>query len=164
MVLSDDGGRGWEPCNEGLTDMDVHEILASSNIAAWSFSPAAKPASAAPIAMAIGKISRRNSTTTASRWPKTRRRHLCRRRARAAESVAPRRRRQIGDPAQRRQGDDLETVVDNLNGGVMHLCETPDGNGMVAGTSDGTLLLVDDSGVRTVASGLPFVTSVELGA
>ena len=29
MVLSDDGGRGWEPCNEGLTDMDIHEILAS---------------------------------------------------------------------------------------------------------------------------------------
>jgi hypothetical protein len=35
---------------------------------------------------------------------------------------------------------------------------------MVAGTSDGTLLVVDDGGVRQVASGLPFVTSVELGA
>ena len=30
MVLSDDGGRAWEPCNEGLTDMDIHEILASA--------------------------------------------------------------------------------------------------------------------------------------
>ena len=46
----------------------------------------------------------------------------------------------------------------------MHLCPTPDGNGMIAGTSDGTLLLVDDSGAREVASGLPFVTSVELAA
>jgi hypothetical protein len=35
---------------------------------------------------------------------------------------------------------------------------------MIAGTSDGTLLLVDDSGAREVASGLPFVTSVELAA
>ena len=62
------------------------------------------------------------------------------------------------------KGASWETVVDNLNGGVMHLCPTPDGNGMVAGTSDGTLLVVDDSGAREVASGLPFVTSVELGA
>jgi hypothetical protein len=35
---------------------------------------------------------------------------------------------------------------------------------MIAGTSDGTLLVVDDDGVRHVASGLPFVTSVELAA
>ena len=62
------------------------------------------------------------------------------------------------------KGKSWETVVDNLNGGVMHMCSTPDGNGMVAGTSDGTLLVVDDSGARQVASGLPFVTSVELGA
>ena len=62
------------------------------------------------------------------------------------------------------KGKSWETVIDNLNGGVMHLCPTPDGNGMVAGTSDGTLLVVDDSGAREVASGLPFVTSVDLAA
>ena len=62
------------------------------------------------------------------------------------------------------KGKTWETVIDNLNGGVMHLCPTPDGNGMVAGTSDGTLLVVDDSGAREVVKGLPFVTSVELAA
>ena len=67
MVLSDDDGRGWEPCNEGFTDMDIHEILASKNIAAWSFSPAAKPVFAAPTAPAIGKISHRKIMTTAFR-------------------------------------------------------------------------------------------------
>ena len=46
----------------------------------------------------------------------------------------------------------------------MHMCPAPSGNGMVAGTSDGSLLVIDDSGVREVVSGLPFVTSVELGA
>jgi hypothetical protein len=61
-------------------------------------------------------------------------------------------------------GASWEIVVDNLNGGVMHLCPTPEGHGMVAGTSDGTLLMVDDAGVREVASGLPFVTCVELGS
>ena len=63
----------------------------------------------------------------------------------------------------RDMGASWEKVIDNLNGGVMHMCPTPDGNGMVAGTSDGTLLVSDDSGVSEVVSGLPFVTSVELG-
>ena len=62
------------------------------------------------------------------------------------------------------KGSTWETVVDGLKGGVMHLCSMPDGNGMVAGTSDGTLLVVDDSGAREVAGGLPFVTSVQLAA
>ena len=62
------------------------------------------------------------------------------------------------------RGGSWEVVVDHLNGGVMHLCPTPDGNGMVAGTSDGTLLVIDDGGAREVARGLPFVTSLALGA
>jgi len=35
---------------------------------------------------------------------------------------------------------------------------------MIAGTSDGSLLLIDDNDVREVVAGLPFVTSVELAA
>jgi hypothetical protein len=46
----------------------------------------------------------------------------------------------------------------------MHMCAAPDGNGVLAGTSDGTLLAIDDSGARVVASGLPCITTVELGA
>jgi hypothetical protein len=62
------------------------------------------------------------------------------------------------------KGTTWEKMVDNLKGGVMHMCPTPDGNGMVAGTSHGSLLLIDDSGVREVTSGLPFVTALELAA
>jgi photosystem II stability/assembly factor-like uncharacterized protein len=62
------------------------------------------------------------------------------------------------------KGSTWETVIDNLKGGVMHFCPAPEGNGMVAGTSDGTLLLIDDAGAREVVGGLPFVTSVELAA
>ena len=29
MLVSDDSGYSWKPANEGLTDMDVHEMLAS---------------------------------------------------------------------------------------------------------------------------------------
>jgi len=46
----------------------------------------------------------------------------------------------------------------------MHMCPTPDGNAMLAGTSDGSLLMIEDGGVREVVRGLPFVTAVELGA
>jgi hypothetical protein len=35
---------------------------------------------------------------------------------------------------------------------------------MIAGTSDGTLLAIDDSGAREIVTGLPFVTCVELAA
>jgi hypothetical protein len=62
------------------------------------------------------------------------------------------------------QGATWEKMTDNLKGGVMHMCPAPDGSGMIAGTSDGTLLVIDDSGVREAVSGLPFVTCVELAA
>ena len=64
----------------------------------------------------------------------------------------------------RDKGASWEAVIDNLHGGVMHFCRSPDGHGMVAGTSDGTLLVIDDFGAREVASGLPFITCVELAA
>jgi len=44
------------------------------------------------------------------------------------------------------------------------MCAAPDGNGIVAGTSDGTLLAVKDSGARIIAEGLPCITTVEVGA
>ena len=62
------------------------------------------------------------------------------------------------------KGVSWEKITDNLKGGVMHMCPAPDGNGMIAGTSDGSLLAIDESGVREIVSGLPFVTSVELAA
>jgi hypothetical protein len=62
------------------------------------------------------------------------------------------------------KGATWEKITDNLKGGVMHMCPTPDGNGMIAGTSDGSLLVIDGGGVREAVRGLPCVTAVELGA
>jgi photosystem II stability/assembly factor-like uncharacterized protein len=165
MVVSDDGGRGWEPANEGLTDMDIHEVLASKEHSGMVF-------------LACGEGCFRSHD-----------------RGRHWENISPKNhdygisvaedkngvvyvgaargrpnlwiREQGAMSAILRSGDKgstWETIVDRLKGGVMHLCSTPGGNGMVAGTSDGSLLVVDDSGAREVASGLPFVTSVELAA
>ncbi|HEX9144640.1 MAG TPA: hypothetical protein VGA09_10240 [Candidatus Binatia bacterium] len=43
-----------------------------------------------------------------------------------------------------------------------HMCVTPDGHCVIAGTSDGTLLAIDHLGARAIVNGLPCITSVEL--
>ena len=165
MVVSDDAGHQWQPANEGLTDMDVHEILASREHSGMVF-------------LACGEACFR-SHDRAGHWenisPKNHdygisvsedkdgviyvgaargRPNLWIREAGAMSAIL-----RSSD-----KGATWETVIDDLNGGVMHFCAAPDGNGMVAGTSDGTLFLIDDAGARAVASGLPFVTSLALAA
>ena len=165
MLVSDDSGHTWKPANEGLTDMDIHEVLASE-------------ANPGMVYLACGEACFRSSDR-AGHWedisPKT---HDY------GTAVAEDKRgvtylgcakgrpnlwiREEGaNAAIFRSGDKgvtWEKMADNLKGGVMHMCPAPDGNGMIAGTSEGSLLVIDDSGVREVVSGLPFVTSVELGA
>jgi photosystem II stability/assembly factor-like uncharacterized protein len=165
MLVSDDSGHSWKPANEGLTDMDVHEILASE-------------ANPGMVYLACGEACFR-SPDRARHWenisPKTHdygtsvaedkngavyvgcakgRPNLWLREEGALAAIF-----RSSD-----RGATWEKIADNLKGGVMHMCPAPNGNGMIAGTSDGSLLLIDDSGVREVVSGLPFVTSVELAA
>jgi photosystem II stability/assembly factor-like uncharacterized protein len=56
-----------------------------------------------------------------------------------------------------------EPVAEQLRGGVMDLCAAPDG-GVIAATSEGDLLLLNGSACRTIASGLPCITAVGVGA
>ena len=162
MLVSDDGGRSWKPSNEGLTDMDVHEIFVSQ-------------ANPGIVYLACGEACFR-SLDRGAHWenisPKTHdygtsvaedangvvyvgcakgRPNLWLREQGAMAAIF----------RSTDRGATWEKIADNLRGGVMHMCPTPNGNGMIAGTSDGSLLLIDNSGVREVVSGLPFVTSVE---
>jgi hypothetical protein len=61
-------------------------------------------------------------------------------------------------------GSRWEIVVEGLPGGIMSMCADPDGRGIIAGTSDGALLTLDESGTRMVVSGLPCITTVHTGA
>ncbi len=165
ILLSDDGGDHWEHANEGLTDPDVHEILASRKNTGSLFA-------------ACGEGAFR-SLDRAAHWdevtPPKRNYGMC-----VAEdnngtiylgSANGRPNtwiREKGADAAVYRSRDLgghwETVVEGLKGGIMHMCTAPDGHGVIAGTSDGTLLAADDIGARTLVSGLPCITSVELGA
>lgn len=165
MLVSDDGGQEWKPANEGLTDMDIHEVLASKNNPGMVFAACGEAAFRSVDRAAhwqeITPKSHDYGTSVAE--DKDGDVYLGSAKGRPNGWIRPE-----GAMAaifrSRDKGSSWEKVVDNLNGGVMHMCASPDGNGMVAGTSDGTLLTIDDSGVREVVSGLPFVTSVELGA
>jgi hypothetical protein len=64
----------------------------------------------------------------------------------------------------REAGSRWDIVVEGLPGGIMSMCADPDGHGIIAGTSEGALLTVDESGARVVASGLPCITTVAAGA
>lgn len=165
MLISEDSGENWRPANEGLTDMDIHEVLASRNNSGMVF-------------LACGEAAFR-SFDRGGHWEEiTPKSHdygtaiaednkgvvyLGSAKGRPNGWIRPQ-----GAMAaifrSRDKGTTWEKMADDLKGGVMHMCASPDGNGMVAGTSDGMLLAIDDSGVREIVSGLPFVTSVELAA
>ncbi len=165
LLLSDDSGDHWEPANEGLTDADVHEVLASrknpgklfaacGEAAFRSLDRAAHWEKITPPSHDYGMCVAEDSDGTiylgsAKGRPNTWIR------GKGADAAIFR---------SRDLGAHWETVIDGLKGGVMHMCAAPDGPGVIAGTSDGTLLALDDLGARTLVSGLPCITSVELGA
>jgi photosystem II stability/assembly factor-like uncharacterized protein len=165
MLVSDDDGKNWRPANQGLTDMDVHEVLASKSSSGMVYAACGEAAfrsfDRADHWEEITPKSHDYGTSVAE--DKAGVVYLGGARGRPNGWIRPE-----GAMAaifrSRDHGSTWEKVIDNLKGGVMHMCATPDGNGMVAGTSDGTLLVIDDSGAREVVNGLPFVTSVELAA
>jgi photosystem II stability/assembly factor-like uncharacterized protein len=165
MLVSDDDGENWQPANEGLTDMDIHEVLASRNSAGLviaacgeaafrSFDRAAHWQEITPKSHDYGtSVAEDNDGVVYLGSAKGRPNGWIRKEGAMAAIF------RSSD-----KGSTWEKIIDNLKGGVMHMCPLPDGRGMIAGTSDGTLLVVDDSGAREIVTGLPFVTSVELAA
>jgi photosystem II stability/assembly factor-like uncharacterized protein len=165
LLLSDDRGQSWKPANEGLTDMDVHEVLACEqnksmvfaacgDKAFRSFDRAAHWEEITPPSHDYGMSVAEDGNGVVYLGSAQGRPNTWIREEGAKAAVF----------RSRDAGSHWENVIDNLRGGVMHMCSAPDGNGVLAGTSDGTVLAIDDSGARVVASGLPCITAVELGA
>jgi photosystem II stability/assembly factor-like uncharacterized protein len=165
LLVSDDTGRSWRPANEGLTDPDVHEIL-----------PCAEQPGLVLAACGEGAF---RSFDRATHWEEiTPASHdygmsLTEDRNGAVYLGGAKGRpntwiREEGADAAIYRSEDSgrhwEVVVDNLQGGVMSMCPRPDASGIFAGSSDGTLFAIDESGARVIASGLPGITAVRLGA
>jgi hypothetical protein len=165
LLVSDDAGESWRPANEGLSDPDVHEVL---------------PCEVKPglVLAACGEGAFR-SLDRAAHWeeitPPTHDYGMSVTEDRngviflgSAKGRPNTWIREEGANAAILRSGDLgshwEVVVDELEGGVMSMCPGPDGKSIFAGTSDGTLLAIDDSGARAIASGLPGITALKLGA
>jgi hypothetical protein len=166
MLLSDDGGRNWQPANNGLTDMDVHEVHACEKspetvyaacgdkafrsldrAAHWEeITPKSHDYGMSVIEDRKGTIYLGSAKGRPNTWI----------REEGANAAIFR---------TRDAGSHWETVIEGLYGGVMNMCPSPDGNGIFAGLSDGTLYTIDDdSGARVVASGMPGILAVKPGA
>ena len=165
LLVSEDGGNSWKPANQGLTDMDVHQVLACEKNAGMvfaacgdkafrSFDRARQWEEITPTSHDYGMSVAEDGNGVIYLGSAKGRPNTWIREAGAEAAIF----------RSRDSGSHWETVTDNLKGGVMHMCASPEGNGVLAGTSDGTLLAVDDSGARVVASGLPCITALELGA
>jgi photosystem II stability/assembly factor-like uncharacterized protein len=165
LLLSDDGGKSWQAANDGLTDPDVHEILPVEKTSGLVFA-------------ACGDKAFR-SLDRAAHWEEITPPGRDYGMALAEDqdgvvylgSARGRPNTWLGDAGadaavfrSNDSGDHWETVAAGLGGGVMSMCPEPNGRGIIAGTSDGDLIAVDDSGARVIAAGLPCVTSLRLGA
>jgi hypothetical protein len=165
LLVSDDTGRSWRPANEGLTDPDVHEVLpcegkpglvlaacgegvfrSLDRSAHWEeVTPAGHDYGMSVTEDGNGVLYLGSAKGRPNTWI----------REEGANAAILR-----SDDS----GSQWEAVVDKLQGGVMSMCPRPDTSGIFAGTSDGTLFAVDESGARVIASGLPAITAVKLGA
>jgi photosystem II stability/assembly factor-like uncharacterized protein len=165
LLVSDDGGQSWRAANEGLTDPDVHEVLPCKQNPGKLFAACGEAAFRSldrgrrwqeitppshSYGMSVGEDGRGAVYLGSAKGrPNTWIRE-------SGADAAIFRTRDLGSS--------WDLVIDRLKGGVMHMCAAPGGNGILAGTSDGTVLAVDDAGARVVASGLPCITALELGA
>jgi photosystem II stability/assembly factor-like uncharacterized protein len=165
LLVSDDGGKNWHAGNDGLTDPDVHEVLpcaktiglvfaACGDKAFRSFDRAAHWEEITPPSHDYGMSLAEDGDGAIYLGSAKGRPNTWLRESGADAAIF----------RSRDAGTHWETVIQALRGGVMSMCPNPDGRGILAGTSDGAILSIDDSGSRVIAQGLPSITSVALGA
>jgi photosystem II stability/assembly factor-like uncharacterized protein len=165
MLLSNDGGKSWKPANDGLTDPDVHEILACEkqsglvfaacgDKAFRSFDCGARWEEITPASHDYGMSLAEDGNGIVYLGSARGRPNTWLRDKRADAAIF----------RSRDQGSHWELALGELRGGVMSMCTHPDACGILAGTSEGDLIAINDSGAHVVATGLPCITTVALGA
>ncbi len=165
ILVSDDDGQHWTKRNDGLTDPDIHQIL-----------PSKKQAGLVLAACGEG-VSR--STDHGSQWqqvtPPGGRTYG---NALAEDDLGniylgitqdrPRTWIRAGRANtaifKTMDGANWTLLTVNMSGGVMDLCASPDGKGVLVATADGEVTEVDSAGrSRTLVRGLPCINAMALG-
>ncbi|HEY1266035.1 MAG TPA: hypothetical protein VGH16_02185 [Candidatus Binatia bacterium] len=163
LLISDDAGKNWRAAGKTLTDPDVHEVLASRSdglvLAAcgdkafrsrdrgesWEDITPAHDYGMSVAEDADGVVYLGSARGRPNTWL----------RESGADAAIYR---------SRSAGGDWEPAIAGLRGGIMSMCASPDGRGVIAGTSNGELIAVDRESARVVAAGLPCITAVAAGA
>ncbi|HYA30276.1 MAG TPA: hypothetical protein VEI95_15760 [Acidobacteriota bacterium] len=165
ILISDDDGQSWSMANEGLTDPDIHQILPSTQKAGL-------------VVTACGEgVSR--SRDRGSRWEKVT--PLGGRTYGNALAEDDKGNIYLGITQDRPRtwtragrartaifksldGANWQLLTEKMTGGVMDMCASADGNGVLISTADGEVVSVDPSGeTRTLIAGLPCITTIALG-
>lgn len=166
LLLSNDSGSAWSAANEGMWDRDVHQLHHSKHVREL-------------VIAACGEGIFR-STDRAGHWEEI-------------TPAGPRTygttvteandgnlymgisfgrpntwiRKQRADSAileSNAEGADWRVAAEGFRGGIMDSIPDPDGPGIIVGTSEGEIMVVEGSRCRTVASGLPCISEMAFAA
>jgi photosystem II stability/assembly factor-like uncharacterized protein len=163
LLVSDDAGASWRAATDGLTDLDVHEVLPCEHTAGLVLAACGDKAfrsrdrgacweeitpASHEYGMSLGEdlegaVYLGSAKGRPNTWLKP----------------------SGADAAIYRSlsgGSTWDVAIEGLHGGVMNMCSA--GDGVVTATSDGELIAVNGSGARVIARGLPCITAVALGA
>jgi len=164
MLVSDDGGAHWRAANDGLGDLDVHQVQASAK-------------HDGVVVLACGEANFRSHDRGAHWQEIPRASHRTYGTAVTEDGagtlylgVADGRPRSWIRPARADAavfassdgGTHWDMIASGLRGAVMDLMPGIDERGALLGTSEGEVMSVDGSGYRTIIRGLPAINGMVL--
>lgn len=166
LLVSDDAGLHWSPVNRGPADRDVHQVAACAKTPGLLVAACGEgifrslnrgndweevtPSGPRTYGMAVtedqdGVIYLGIARGRPNTWLRPER----------ADAAILR---------SKDRGATWEAAVEGLAGAVMALSPIPDGEGVIAGTSEGNLISIDSSGCEILAERLPCIAALALGA
>ena len=166
LLLSDDNGEDWRTANEGLWDRDIHQLHHCKHdpdlVMAACGEGIFRSRDRAAHWQEITPSDTRTYGTTVTETDDGSlylgvtlgRPNTWVRKVRASAAIL----------RSEHDGANWKTLAEDLRGGIMDTVPDPDGPGIIAATSEGEIMIVEETGCRTIASGLPCINEIAIGA